>query len=255
MENLLEIKDLAIGYGKMSVTDGINASLKEGCVTAVLGANGAGKSTLLKTLTGELRAMSGEVVLCGRRLQLYKRAEISRLVAIVTTDRVTNGGMSVEEVVATGRYPHIGLTPRLSDADREIVSRSIENVGIGHKRHSRLSELSDGERQKCFIARALAQDTRIIVLDEPFSFLDIAARIEIFDLLNRMAAEQDKAVLLSSHDVSQAVRMASELWLMYNDGKFVQTTPLAAAEQGLIGKLFGSDHVIYDVKQHDFVLR
>lgn len=251
----LSASGLSIGYSGRSILSGLDLTLHTGIVTALLGANGAGKSTLLRTLCGEQPSLGGSVELFGRPLASYSRRELARTVALVTTDRVAAGGMTVYEAVSTGRYPYTGAMARLSRADRDIVERAMLSVGINHKAGSALSELSDGERQKCFIAKALAQSTPLIMLDEPFSFLDTAARIETFDLLRRLASTENKAVLLTSHDVTQAVRMAGQLWLITADLHVYGGTPAELVADGRVANLFASPDVIYDVEKNDFILR
>lgn len=255
MNSAIKTENLSIGYRKDALITDIGLTLQSGVVTAMLGANGAGKSTLLRTLSGELPAIGGKVLIMGRLLNKYTKNELARTVALVTTDRVTCGGLTVRQTVTTGRYPYVGRMARLSAEDRNIVEMAMKNVGIIHKADAVLSELSDGERQKCFIAKALAQSTPIIMLDEPFSFLDTAARIEMFQLLKQIALRDRKAILLSSHDVTQAVRMASFLWIIDAGGRLSEGTPEEMVDNGVISNIFKSESVIYDKAKNDFILK
>lgn len=217
----LSARDLAVGYrqGKKAVAimSGLNLTLERGAVTALLGRNGAGKSTLLRALTGAERPIGGTVAIGGHDTAAMSSREMSRLVGLVSTERIAAGGLTVTELVELGRQPHTGFLGRLSGHDREAVAHAIASVGMEHKAQSHLAQLSDGERQKAMIARAIAQETPIIVLDEPTAFLDVASRIRVMRLLHTLARNQGKAVLLSSHDVAQSLLLADALWVIADD--------------------------------------
>ena len=180
MKALLATHSLSIGYKHTTILKDINISIFPAEVVSLLGSNGIGKSTLLKSLTGEIDAISGSVEIDNTPLKNLSNKALSQLIAIVTTERVQAGGLKVEELVSLGRHPHTGFFGKLSQKDKQIAMEAMQSVGIYHKKDSFTSELSDGERQKMMIARAIAQQTPIIILDEPFSFLDTASRIEIF---------------------------------------------------------------------------
>ncbi len=246
---------LSIGYKGRPLITNISLTLRSGEVTAMLGANGAGKSTLLRTLCGELQPITGEVIIEGEPLSSYSKGHLAKTIALVTTERVTCGGLTVRQAVSIGRYPYTGRMARLSAEDNRIIDSAIRNVGIAHKQDECLSRLSDGERQKCFIAKALAQSTPIIMLDEPFSFLDTAARIEIFRLLSQISTHEGKAILLSSHDVTQAIRMANRLWVIDADNRLNEGVPDELVKNGVIANMFRSESVIYDETKNDFILK
>lgn len=246
---------LGIGYKKIPIIEGLNLELRKSTLTSLTGSNGIGKSTLLKTMTGELRPIAGEVFLYGKNIRDYSRKELSRMMAIVTTSPILAGGLTVREIVEMGRHPHTGMFGFLSDDDRRIVDKAMEFVGITHKERSFAASLSDGERQKTMIARAIAQDTPIIVLDEPFSYLDVAARIEILDLLGDLAHKEKKTILFSTHDVSQALRMSDRIWLVAKDRTLTDTTPAEAIKKGLLDNLFDSKKVVFSSDETDFVLK
>ena len=215
---VIEGKDLCIGYrtGKQEkiVHRQLNFELHAGELTCLLGANGAGKSTLLRTLSASQPALGGELMVLGKPVAEYTEKERSRTIGVVLTDKTFAGGLSVYELVALGRQPHTGFFGRLTKEDKRIVQEAMENVGIAHKAQSYTAELSDGERQKVMIAKALVQECPLILLDEPTAFLDVVSRIEIMHLLHRLAAEQHKAILLSTHDIEQALVLADKLWLL-----------------------------------------
>ena len=228
--------DLAVGYrnGKTAVTllQGLNLSLEKGKLVALLGQNGAGKSTLLRALTCDERPISGTIKVNGRNLADMSQKDRSRLIGLVSTERIQAGALTVTELVGLGRQPHTGFLGRLDDEDHEIVRQSMEDAGIIGKANEYMASLSDGERQKAMIARALAQQTPIIILDEPTAFLDVASRIETMRLLQTLAHDRGKAVLLSSHDISQSLMLADELWLITTDRQVItgSTDELVASE-------------------------
>ena len=215
---VIQGKDLCIGYrtGKQEniVHQHLDFELHAGELTCLLGANGAGKSTLLRTLSASQPSLGGELRMLGKPLKEYTEKERSRTIGVVLTDKTFAGGLSVYELVALGRQPHTGFFGRLTKEDRRIVEEAMENVGIAHKARNYTAELSDGERQKVMIAKALVQECPLILLDEPTAFLDVVSRIEIMHLLHRLAIEQDKAILLSTHDIEQALVLSDKLWLL-----------------------------------------
>lgn len=248
----VKISDLTVGYNGNIVASGLSFTLSAGSITALIGANGIGKSTILKTITGELPPLKGKVELNGKLLCTYTRKELSHIFSIVTTDPVFAGGLTVRELVQLGRHPHTGVFGRLSRHDKEMAELAMDRVGIAHKSSNYVAELSDGERQKAMIAKALAQDTPLIFLDEPFSFLDVSARIEILSLL-RMFARSGKTILFSTHDVSQALRMASGILLFTSDRKIISGTPEELIKRGSLDNLFKNDKIVFSPSQNDFV--
>ena len=222
---VISAQDLCIGYrtGKKEkrVHEHLSFELHAGELTCLLGANGAGKSTLLRTLSASQPALEGDLLMMGKSMSDYSEKERSRTIGVVLTDKTFAGGLSVYELVALGRQPHTGFFGRLTKEDKRIVEEAMENVGIAHKAKSYTAELSDGERQKVMIAKALVQECPLILLDEPTAFLDVVSRIEIMHLLHRLAVEQNKAILLSTHDIEQALVLADKLWLL-TKGKGLQ---------------------------------
>lgn len=210
--------DLCIGYrtGKQEkrVHEHLSFRLYPGELTCLLGANGTGKSTLLRTMSASQPSLSGELLVQGKPLTTYSERERSRTIGVVLTDKTQAGGLTVYELVALGRQPHTGFFGKLNRADHAIIEEALESVSISHKARSYTAELSDGERQKVMIAKALVQECPLILLDEPTAFLDIVSRIEIMTLLHRLAVEQQKAILLSTHDIEQALVLADKLWLL-----------------------------------------
>ena len=214
----IHIENLSIGYpGKGDVkvvADGICAGINSGELTCLLGANGVGKSTLLRTLSAFQPKLGGNIFIEGKEIGDYTDKQLSRVISVVLTEKCDIRNMSVVELIGLGRSPYTGFWGTLSKEDKTVVDKSIALVGIPHLAHRMVHTLSDGERQKVMIAKALAQETPVIYLDEPTAFLDVVSRIEIMTLLHRLAVEQKKAILLSTHDIEQALVLADKLWLL-----------------------------------------
>lgn len=248
---------LSIGYrlggrGVRRVHDGLSFSLRAGELTCLLGPNGAGKSTLLKTLSGGRTLLDGELRLCGEPFGKYSETRRSRLVGVVLTDKVYAGGLRVYQLVALGRYPYTGFFGNLGAEDRRVVDWAMEAVGVTGKAGSYVAELSDGERQKAMIAKALAQQCPVILLDEPTAFLDIISRIEVMNLLHRLAREEHKAVLLSTHDIEQALLLADSLWLMSQQNGLSCGTTEDMVLNGSLNRFFSRGDVRFDPDNGSF---
>ena len=217
-EETIRISGLSIGYtgkhGVKMVSEGISDTLRNGELTCLLGENGAGKSTLLRTLSGFLPPLSGEIFIMGKPLKSYKEKELATVIGVVLTEKNNLQNMTVEELVGMGRSPYTGFWGRLSAEDRQKVMLSLDMVGIPALRDRLVQTLSDGERQKVMIAKALAQETPIIFLDEPTAFLDYPSKVEILHLLRRLSREMQKTIFLSTHDLELALQIADQLWLM-----------------------------------------
>ncbi len=247
---ILKTNNLAVGYrnGKQQVTllSGLNLSLERGKLVALLGQNGAGKSTLLRALTCDERPIDGTIEANGKNLLDMPQRERSRLLGLVSTERIQAGALTVTELVGLGRQPHTGFLGRLDEEDHAIVRQSMADAGIIGKANEYVASLSDGERQKAMIARALAQQTPIIILDEPTAFLDVASRIETMRLLQTLAHERDKAVLLSSHDISQSLMLADELWLITTDRQVITGTTQELIADGVMNRLFSNRDIYFN---------
>ena len=241
---------MAVGFGqggkRTTLLKGLNLRLEQGSLVALLGRNGAGKSTLIRAITCDSAPIEGGVEINGMPASAITKHQLSRLVALVATERIMGGAFTISELVALGRQPHTGFLGRLSHHDKEVVNECLEAVGISHKAQQHVASLSDGERQKAMIAKALAQETPIIVLDEPTAFLDVASRIETMQLLHRLAHEQNKAVLLSSHDISQSLLLADELWVITNDREVVTGSTEQVVMSGAMDRVFGDQAIVFN---------
>lgn len=250
-EPVIEASRLSIGYllkgGKRKVIhDDLNLRLRPGEVTCLLGLNGAGKSTLLRTLCGFQPPLSGEIRLMGKPLSSYSQSNFSLTVGVVLTEKTNAGGITVYELVSLGRHPYTGFFGQLKKTDREIIEQSLTAAGIAHKAQNYVSELSDGERQKAMIAKALAQQCPIILLDEPTAFLDVTSRIETMVLLHKLAVEQHKAILLSTHDLDLAIQMGDCLWLQEKGRPMACGTPEDLILSDAFESFFGKEGIVFD---------
>lgn len=240
---VLQACDLGIGYAprrgpRLEVARHIDAHLLAGELVCLLGPNGAGKSTLMRTLAGLQKPLAGEVCLKGRALHDLTESERARRLGLVLTERVEVGNLSAYALVALGRYPHTGWAGRLSPADEAVVRWAMDAVGAANLASRSVGELSDGERQKVMIARALAQEPAVLLLDEPTAFLDLPRRVEILQLLRRLASGRNRAVLLATHDLDLALRCADRLWLLPPDGPLQTGAPEDLVLSGAFQRTF-----------------
>jgi iron complex transport system ATP-binding protein len=225
---------------------GLTANLKQGELTCLLGSNGVGKSTLLRTMARFQPILDGEILLFGQPLSIFSPDELARIVGVVLTDKLPTASLRVEELVAMGRMPFTGFWGALSKEDLKVVEDSLEVVGMKSFAHRRITTLSDGEIQKIMIAKALAQQTPVILLDEPVAFLDFPSKVEILSLLQKLAREKQKAILLSIHDLELALQTADRLWLLNNEGDLEQGAPHELAEKGSLDFFFRSSGLAFN---------
>ncbi|MBO7142705.1 MAG: ABC transporter ATP-binding protein [Bacteroidales bacterium] len=218
MDAILTTESLSIGYNRKPIVSGINLQLPGGCLTVLTGENGTGKSTLLKTFTKIIKPVSGEIFIQGREIGSIPSKEFSKMVAVVLTDRLSSENFTALEVISFGRSPYTGFFGRLSADDYSIIKGVAEEMKIEPLLPQNFYELSDGQKQKVLIAKALAQEAKLIILDEPTAFLDFKAKDEIFALLKRIAEQRNIAVLAASHDIYQAEHYANDFWIIDGDG-------------------------------------
>lgn len=248
---VIETNNLSIGYplkgGKRKVIhEALNLQLFPGEVTCLLGLNGAGKSTLLRTLCGFQPPLGGQISLLGKPLGGYTQSHFSLTVGVVLTEKTNAGGITVYELVSLGRHPYTGFFGQLKKTDRSVIEQSLLAAGISHKANTYVSELSDGERQKAMIAKTLAQQCPIILLDEPTAFLDVTSRIETMVLLHKLAVEQQKAILLSTHDLDLAIQMGDCLWLQEKGRPMASGTPEDLIMSGAFESFFSKEGIVFD---------
>lgn len=250
---MIELKNLSTGYGRHTVSRNLNATLQSGRLTCLLGPNGVGKSTLLRTLCGFQPPLEGRMEMDGKDMAQLSRKEMSRSIGVVLTERPDVTDMRASDMVALGRTPYTGFWGRLGTEDRNRVDEAMQLVGITHLAHRMIHTLSDGERQKVMIAKALAQQTPVILLDEPTAFLDFPSKVETMRLLHRLAHESGKTVFLSTHDLETAIQLSDDLWLLSADGLESGTADSLSAD-GSLERFVSCNGIRFDAARKVFYL-
>ncbi|MBO3699687.1 ABC transporter ATP-binding protein [Roseivirga sp. E12] len=245
-KTILRAIDLAVGYKEKEVLSGLNLVLNEGELTCLLGPNGSGKSTLIRSITGIQKPLSGKVLIQERSLSEITPKEMAKTLSLVLTDRVTPGNLTVFALVSLGRFPYTSWMGSLNGKDKELIQWALEVTGTLHFADRHVGELSDGEKQKVMIARALVQDTDIIILDEPTAHLDSPNRIEIFHLLKELTQKTNKTILISTHEIDMAIENCDSMWLVM-PGKHIETgIPEELVLNGSLESAFGSEELTFD---------
>lgn len=244
-------KGLSLGYfrnqSKKEILHDLDFQLFAGELTCLLGPNGVGKSTLIKAILGQIRPWQGGIWLDDSPIQAMGTAELARRISVVLTDPIFPGNMTVGQLVALGRTPHTNWLGRLDQNDREIVEKALLATNIADLRDERLSEISDGQRQKAMIARALAQDTPLLILDEPTAHLDLENRLEVMFLLRDIARNQNKSILVVTHDLDIALETADRFWLMNRGKALVTGTPEDLVLAGEINRLLPTENFHFNL--------
>ena len=252
----LTTNHLTIGYSHgrrtTQVFEGINVTLYPGELTCLIGPNGAGKSTLMRTLAGMQAPLNGRVMLGESNLHQVPAQRLAKQLAVVLTERIDVGNLSSYALAALGRHPYTDWRGHLSAHDEAVVREALTTVGAAPLAARPVNELSDGERQKVMIARALAQEPAVLLLDEPTAFLDLPRRVEVLQLLHKLAWERDCAILLSTHDLELALRLADRLWLMPTGGPLHVGLPEELVLNGTLAATFQSEGVEFDSSQGSF---
>jgi len=247
---LLTSNHLAVGYQErrkqIPILENVNISLNRGKLVCLMGQNGIGKSTLLRTLSGVQPPLAGEVSIAGKNIHQLSRIDRARRISLVLTERLNAGNLTVEDVVVMGRYPFVGLDIRLSDLDSQIINQAIDQVGVKDLLDQNVHKLSDGQIQKVMIARALAQDGDIIILDEPTAHLDLNNRVIIMRLLKSLAKDTNKLILMATHELDLALQTADSLLLVQQDGVLTEGIPEDLVLDGTLDRVF--DLKGYDLK-------
>lgn len=246
----IEIKNLSTGYavkkGEKIISRGLNATLHSGELTCLLGPNGSGKSTLLRTLSAFQPAMGGEVRIMDVPIKQYKPQSLAKLVSVVLTDNSKINNMTAFEVIAMGRSPYTGFWGKLSDKDKKVIEKCLGWVGIEELAQRKMQTLSDGERQKVMIAKAIAQETPIIFLDEPTAFLDYPSKVQMMLLLHRLAKALKKTIFMSTHDLEHALQVADQVWLLDKEKGLATGLPEDLSKDGLIEAYFNREGITFD---------
>lgn len=246
----IKIENLSTGYVSKHRTNvvarNISASINSGELTCLLGANGAGKSTLLHTLSGFLPKLSGNIEIMGKDIARYSDAALARVISVVLTEKCVLRNMTVTEMVGLGRSPYTGFWGTLTKSDLEIVNRSISCVGIEALAERMMHTLSDGEKQKVMIAKALAQETPVIFLDEPTAFLDFPSKVDMMQLLHRLSRETGKTIFMSTHDLELALQIADKVWMIDKEHGITVGTPEDLSLDGTLSMYFSRKGIIFD---------
>lgn len=244
MKKMLELQELLIGYAASKkaanpLMPAISVSLNKGELVTLTGPNGAGKTSLFRVISSNLKPLQGQVFIDGKDITDLSARQKAGLLSIVLTDRVGENFMKVYDVVASGRYPYTGLWARLTNEDKRIIDQSLELTGAAVLSGRLMQSLSDGERQKVMIAKALAQDTPLILLDEPSAFLDYPSKISLVQLLKKLTSEFHKTILFSSHDLDMIMRQVDKLWLMSPEKPMLSGKPNDLLADGKLQMYFG----------------
>jgi iron complex transport system ATP-binding protein len=252
---ILQTKDLAIGYpskkGNTMVASYINIELQKGELIGLVGANGIGKSTLLRTLTNVQKPLSGEVLINSKEINFYQPTELAKQMSLVLTEQIASKNLSVFELIALGRQPYTNWVGNLSDEDIAVVNKAIEQTNLEDLKHKKCYELSDGQLQKVMIARALAQDTDLIILDEPTTHLDMYHKAYILKLLQKLAKDTGKTILFSSHEIELAIQLCDTMIVMTNES-VITDQPCNLISLGIFNSLFPEDLIAFDDKTGSF---
>lgn len=235
---ILKATDLIIGYKGKAILPPINVTLEEGALVALIGPNGSGKSTLFKTLIGNLKPIGGSVRLYDKDISSYSPKDKASMIGIVLTERPDDMFLKVFDVVATGRCPYTNFFGKINNEDLNIVKESLEIVGIINLIDRHFNTLSDGEKQKVMIAKTLAQNTPIIFMDEPTAFIDYPSKIDLLSLMKRLAIEQKKTIVFSSHDLELLLRFTDDIWMISKGKDFLNCKSNDIRNSGIIKEYF-----------------
>lgn len=256
--NLLTSIDLSIGYRSKSsehvIAKHININLGAGKLIALIGENGIGKSTLLRTLSGLKKPLSGSVHLNGRNLTDFSQVDLAQNLSLVLTEKLPLSNLTVFELIALGRQPYTNWIGKLTESDLEKINQAIALTQIEHLAQKKYYEISDGQFQNVLVARALAQDTPLIILDEPSTHLDLFHKVALFKLLKKLASESNKCILFSTHDIDLAIQLSDEMIVM-TQGKVVQDQPCNLISGGIFDTLFIDENIKFDSEKGRFMIR
>jgi len=250
MKEAINIKNLSIGYHskheKKPVAADLNAAIYSGELTCLLGANGVGKSTLLRTLSGFQPKLAGEIFILEKPIETYSGKALSQTIGVVLTEKADIRDMTVRDLISLGRNPYTDFWGRLGNNDEKIINEAVACIKIEGLSERSIHTLSDGERQKVMIAKAIAQETPIICLDEPTAFLDFPSKVEIMRFLHLIANQTGKTVFLSTHDLELALQIADKLWLMDKQKGLTVGTPDELRQNGVLENFFRCEGVYFD---------
>lgn len=252
---VLSCQNLSVGYKKSTVLSGINLDFEASQFISLLGPNGAGKTTLLRTLSRHLAPISGNITLQGRPLASIRQSELAKVMAVVLTDKVTPPLFTAFQFVALGRYPHTDFLGRMGKRDKEVVARSLSAVNAENLAHREFTNLSDGEKQKILVARALAQEPQVLLLDEPTAHLDLKHRVEVMSILRNLCATQNITVIASLHDVDIAAKVSDKVVLIKNGTITGWGAPEEVLSSSDVAELYDFDSACFNSQLGSIELR
>ena len=255
---ILQTQHLSIGYSSKAQTkviaSDVSIQLEQGKLIGLVGANGIGKSTLLRTLTGIQKSLSGTVLLNEKPIDSFEPLALAQQISVVLTEKLPPSNLTVYELIALGRQPYTNWLGKLAEEDKIQIENAISLTEIGHLIHQKYYEISDGQLQKVLIARALAQDTPLIVLDEPATHLDLLHKVSLFKLLKKLTVEARKCILFSTHDIDLAIQLSDEMIVMTKE-KVLQNQPCNLILDGTFSNLFLSENILFDSEKGKFIIR
>jgi len=254
---ILSTSNLSIGYKTKKavapIAQNLNLNLASGKLIALIGGNGIGKSTLLRTITGIQPPLAGNVFLNDKNINTYKPLDLAQNLSLVLTEKLPSSNLSVFELIALGRQPYTNWIGTLSPTDIKKIQEAMQLTQIEHLAQKRHFEISDGQLQKVLIARALAQDTPLIILDEPTTHLDLLHKVSLFKLLKKLTQETQKCILFSTHDIDLAIQLSDEMIIMTPE-MVVQDAPCNLISKGSFDTLFKDEHIVFDAEKGKFVI-
>ena len=255
---ILQTQNLSIGYTSKvttkTVASGVSIQLEQGKLIGLVGANGIGKSTLLRTITGIQKPLSGTVLLNEKAIDTFEPLDLAQQISVVLTEKLPPSNLTVYELIALGRQPYTNWLGKLSNEDKIQIEKAIELTEIHHLVHQKHYEISDGQLQKVLIARALAQDTPLIVLDEPTTHLDLLHKVSLFKLLKKLTDETQKCILFSTHDIDLAIQLSDEMIVM-NGQTVIQNQPCNLISKGIFNHLFENEFIFFDSNKGKFIIK
>ncbi len=246
-------ENLSIGYKDKVLFSNLNFEIKTGVLTSLLGSNGIGKSTLLKTISGLLDKKSGAVFINGKNIDAFSIAEFAKTVSVVLTHENVNKELTVYELVKLGRQPYTNWLDKLTETDENLINSTLNDCEIISLKDRKLSQLSDGQLQRSFIARAVVQDTPFIFLDEPSTHLDLYHKVKLFKLLKKLCKVNNKCILFSTHDLDLALQLSDEIMLL-KDEKFYHNTTKNLINDGVFDRFFDTDDIVFDKERKQFLI-
>jgi len=258
IHKVLHTKNLSIGYGSKKgdkeIAKNIDVELHTGELVCLVGRNGIGKSTLLRTLSKMQPRLAGEIYLENKNIDDYSRIDLAKIISLVLTERIPSSNLTVYELIALGRQPYTNWIGKLLQEDLDHIKEAINQSHLTELMHDRCDKLSDGQLQRAMICRALAQNTNLIILDEPTAHLDVQHKIETFRLLKKLAHELNRAILISTHEIQLATQIADSLWLMTEEN-IISGKPSELIESDQINLLFDSNSIYFDKESRQFIMQ